>query len=109
MRALYALTLRPELGIAAGRRELLTLASLRALSAFSAARLQVRSLRGVASALNAKTLPSLLEYYEARPELASYTVEQELPRMSYTVRTRTGEVHRGASAIRAYHPNTVTP
>ena len=48
MRALYALTLRPELGIAAGRRELLTLASLRALSAFSAARLQVRSLRGVA-------------------------------------------------------------
>ena len=91
------------------RRELLTLASLRALSAFSAARLQVRSLRGVASALNAKTLPSMLEYYEARPELASYTVEQELPRMSYTVRTRTGEVHRGASAIRAYHPNTATP
>ena len=82
---------------------------LGSLSAFSAARLQVRSLRGVASALNAKTLPSMLEYYEARPELASYTVEQELPRMSYTVRTRTGEVHRGASAIRAYHPNTVTP
>ena len=23
--------------------------------------------------------------------------------MSYTVRTRTGKVHRGASAIRAYH------
>ena len=31
--------------------------------------MQVRSLRGVANALNAKTLPSLLEYYEARPEL----------------------------------------
>jgi|TARA_B110001469_G_C9281806_1_gene155795 hypothetical protein len=30
--------------------------------------MQVRSLRGVANALNAKTLPSLLEYYEARPE-----------------------------------------
>ena len=63
----------------------------------------MRSLRGVANALNAKTLPSLLEYYETRPELARYTVEQELPRMTYAVRTASGEVHRGAAAIRAHH------
>ena len=102
-RALHALTLQPDVAIAARRRDMQTLALLRALSTFAAARIHVRSLRTVANSLNAKTLPQLLEYYEARPELAEYTVEHELKRMGYHVRTAKGEMLRGADAIRAHH------
>ena len=57
---------------------------------------QPHRLRDLSSALNSKPLRELLGYYEARPELASYTVQQEMRRMSYWVKTADGQV--GAAA-----------
>lgn len=62
-------------------------ALLHALAQFASALLRSRRLQELNTALNAKPLSELLAYYAPRPELARYTLEQELSRMEYRVRT----------------------
>ena len=65
--------------------------------------LRVKQLRALNGALGARALATTLEYYEGQPNLAKYTVDQELSRMRYAVRTPSGEQLRGADDVRKYH------
>lgn len=76
---------------------------LSALGAFGSGLLKSRRLRELNVALNAKSLPEVLAYYESRPDLARYTIEQELHRMDYRVKTASGEELSDPMSIEAHY------
>lgn len=49
---------------------------------------------------------SLISYYQSRPEMTEYTLSIELPRMDYTVWTKTGEKLTTTSSILSYQKKT---
>ena len=78
-------------------------ALLNGLAEFASALLRTRQLQVLNTALNARPLAELLAYYGPRPELAKYTLEHELTRMEYRVRTADGVELRSPEAIRAHY------
>ena len=65
-------------------------ALLNGLAEFASALLRTRQLQVLNPALNARSFTELLAYYGPRPELAKYTLDHELTRMEYRVRTANG-------------------
>ena len=65
------------------------------LKQYASSLVSSRKLGTLHGALAAYSLEDMLQYYRVRPELAAYTIEQELPRISYAVRTRDGRLLRG--------------
>ena len=65
-------------------------ALLNGLAEFASALLRTRQLQGLNTALNARSFTELLAYYGPRTELAKYTLDHEVTRMEYRVRTANG-------------------
>ena len=86
MHALAALAAQPEDARSAIRLERSSRALLYALTSFASGLLRPLRLRELNASLNAKPYSELLAYYEARPELARYTLDTELTRMEYRVK-----------------------
>ena len=89
--------------VAALSLERSTRALLSALTSFAGSLLRPHKLRDLNAAINGKSYDAVLGYYAARPELARFTLERELDRMDYVVRTADGDELATPAAIRSFH------
>ena len=103
MQALSSLSLNADAALTAPSRERASRTLLHALASFASGLLKSHRLRELNLALNGKSLEEVLGYYQSRPELAKYTIDVELPRMEYRVRTSEGDELSTAEQIREYY------
>ena len=104
MHALSRLTRMADAdAVAALSLERSTRALLSALTSFAGSLLRPHKLRDLNAAINGKSYDAVLGYYAARPELARFTLERELDRMDYVVRTADGDELATPAAIRSFH------
>ena len=103
MQALSSLSLNADAALTALSRERASRTLLHALASFASGLLKSHRLRELNLALNGKSLEEVLGYYQSRPELAKYTIDVELPRMEYRVRTSEGDELSTAEQIREYY------
>ena len=101
--ALWLLGQRNDALVKTAERDQAAELLLAEMTGWASGLLRVKQLRALNAALGARALATTLEYYEGQPNLAKYTVDQELSRMRYAVRTPSGEQLRGADDVRKYH------